>query len=68
MEIYPFRNTDNFLKNERLLLIVDKPLTRSLPELHIDNDDFVINNKNTAGKFKLKTGKYNQSKNRNFIQ
>ena len=50
------------LKNERLLLIVDKPLTRTLPELHIDNDDFVINNKNTAGKFKLKTGKYNQSK------
>jgi hypothetical protein len=47
------------LKNERLLLIVDKPLTRSLPELHIDNDDFVINNKNTGGKFKLKT-RYNK--------
>jgi len=47
------------LKNERLLLIVDKPMTSSLPELHIDNDDFFINNKNTAGNFKLKT-KYNK--------
>lgn len=50
------------LKNERLLLIVDKPLTRSIPELHIDNDDFVINNKNTAGKFKLKTKTNKQTK------
>lgn len=33
------------LKNERLFLIVDKPLTRILPELHEDNDDFILNNK-----------------------
>jgi hypothetical protein len=33
------------LKNERLFLIVDKPLNRILPELHEDNDDFIINNK-----------------------
>jgi hypothetical protein len=33
------------LKNERLFLVVDKPLTRILPELHEDNDDFIINNK-----------------------
>jgi len=33
------------LKNERLFLIVDKPLTRIFPELHEDNDDFIINNK-----------------------
>lgn len=32
-------------KNDRLFLIVDKPLTRILPELHEDNDDFIINNK-----------------------
>ena len=31
------------LKNERLLLVVEKPLTRILPELVEDNDDFVIN-------------------------
>lgn len=47
------------LKNERLLLIVDKPMSSSLPELHIDNDDFAINNRNIAGNFKLKT-KYNK--------
>jgi len=35
----------SLLKNERLFLIVDKPLTRTMPELHEDNDDFIINNK-----------------------
>ena len=33
------------LRNDRLFLVVDKPLTRILPELHEDNDDFIINNK-----------------------
>lgn len=33
------------LKNDRLFLIVDKPLTRILPEIHEDNDDFIISNK-----------------------
>jgi hypothetical protein len=33
------------LRNERLFLIIDKPLTRVLPELHQDNCDFIINNK-----------------------
>ena len=33
------------LRNERLFLVVDKPLTRIFPELHEDNDDFIINNK-----------------------
>lgn len=32
-------------RNERLFLIVDKPLTRILPELHEDNDEFILNNK-----------------------
>jgi hypothetical protein len=35
----------SLLRNERLFLIVDKPLTRVLPELHEDNDDFILNNK-----------------------
>ena len=35
----------SLLRNDRLFLIVDKPLTRILPELHEDNDDFIINNK-----------------------
>lgn len=52
----------HLLKNERLLLIVDKPLVRSLPELHVDNDDFIINNRNAGGKFKLKTRDRKQTK------
>ena len=43
------------LKNERLLLIVDKPLTRTLPELHDDNDEFVLNTQIIpSAKFKLR--------------
>lgn len=53
------------LKNERLLLIVDKPLTRQLPELHQDNDDFIINNNSipSASKYKLRRNNNKQSKN-----
>ena len=39
------REYRSLLRNERLFLVVDKPLTRILPELHEDNDDFIINNK-----------------------
>jgi hypothetical protein len=35
----------SLLRNERLFLVVDKPLTPVMPELHEDNDDFIINNK-----------------------
>jgi len=35
----------SLLRNERLFLVIDKPLTRTLPELHEENDDFIINNK-----------------------
>jgi hypothetical protein len=35
----------SLLRNERLFMIVDKPLTRILPELHEDNDDFILNTK-----------------------
>jgi hypothetical protein len=35
----------SLLKNERFFLIVDKPLTRVLPELHEDNEEFILNNK-----------------------
>ena len=52
------------LKNERLLLVIDKPLTRTLPELHEDNDEFILNNKSipSAAKFKLKRSQQKQSK------
>ena len=31
------------LKTEHMLLVIDKPLTRILPELHEDNEDFILN-------------------------
>lgn len=52
------------LKNERLLLIVDKPLTRQLPELHQDNDDYIMNNSiQSCSKYKLRRRGTKQSKN-----
>ena len=33
------------LCNDRILFIVDKPMTRILPELHDDNDEFLISKK-----------------------
>jgi hypothetical protein len=35
----------SLLRNDRLYVVVDKPLTRILPELHETNDDFIMNNK-----------------------
>jgi hypothetical protein len=55
----------SLLKNDRLFLVVDKPLTRILPELHEDNDDFIINNKiipSNAFQIKKKVQKPQQSK------
>ena len=54
------------LRNERLFLVVDKPLTRILPELHEDNDDFIINNKiipSNTYQIKKKLQRKQQSKN-----
>lgn len=56
----------SLLRTERLFLIVDKPLTRILPELHEDNDDFIINNKIIPGNaisIKKKIQKKQQPKN-----
>jgi len=54
------------LRNERLFLVVDKPLTRIMPELHEDNDDFIINNKiipSNTYQIKKKMQKTQQTKN-----
>ena len=52
------------LKNERLLLVVDKPLCRTLPELHEDADDLMFTGKTIppASNFKLRRN-VKQSKN-----
>jgi hypothetical protein len=31
------------LKSEHMLLVIEKPMTRILPELHEDNEDFIMN-------------------------
>jgi len=42
-------------KSERLLLVVDKPLSRVLPELHEYNDDILLNeNIQTTSKYTIK--------------
>lgn len=38
------------LKTEHMLLVIDKPLTRILPELHEDTDDFITGIYGTSGK------------------
>jgi len=35
----------NLYKLNKLFVVIDKPLTRSLPELHEDNDEFILNTK-----------------------
>jgi len=40
MEIQEYRK---LLENERLLLVVDKPLSRTFPEIFEDNEDFLLN-------------------------
>ena len=44
------------LCNDRILFIVDKPMTRILPELHDDNDEFLINKK-PSKTFKVRRSK-----------
>lgn len=52
------------LRNQQLLLVVDKPLTRVLPELHEDNDEFLLSSKsvNANANLKLKRTKGSTSK------
>jgi hypothetical protein len=43
------------LKSEHMLLVIEKPMTRILPELHEDNDDFMTNIYNNSGGNGMKT-------------
>jgi len=55
------------LKNERLLLIMDKPLIRILPELHEDTDDYLLNSQGikaaSSNKYILNQKNLQKSKN-----
>ena len=50
------------LKSEHMLLVIDKPMTRILPELHEDSEDFIMNiygakqtsSSNQSGIYKVK--------------
>ena len=54
----------NLLQHDRLLFIVDKPLTRILPELHEDNDDlFLLNSNTNSTSLKIKKKSVAVSKN-----
>jgi hypothetical protein len=59
----------SLLRNERLFIIVDKPLTRILPELHDDNDEFILNNKiiPSNNNYQLKSRMQKKKTNKNSI-
>jgi hypothetical protein len=46
------------LKSEHMLLVIEKPMTRILPELHEDNDDFIMNIYGTASTTQSNQGVY----------
>lgn len=53
LSIHEYRNMIN---KESVLLVIDKPLTRILPELHEDNEDHMLHNntkKSSSNKFAL---------------
>jgi hypothetical protein len=41
-------------KSQHMMLIVEKPVTRILPEIHEDNDNFLKTNYSNGGKYKVK--------------
>jgi hypothetical protein len=44
-------------KSQHMMLVVEKPITRILPEIHEDNDNLIMgggNNYNNCGKYKVK--------------
>lgn len=42
----------NLFKNDKLYLMIDKPLTKIYPEIHEDNDEFILNNKIIISNYK----------------
>lgn len=51
MDIQEFRKLS---KSNHMLLTVDKPVTRVLPELHEDSDKFIMQNTQMRGNYKVK--------------
>lgn len=56
------------LRNERFFLVIDKPLTRVMPELHEDNDEFILNNKIIpSNTYQVKSSRLLRKKNKSSI-
>ena len=47
------------LTYDRFLFVIDKPLTRILPELHEDNDDFLLSKNTSYNNLKIKKNNNN---------
>ena len=57
------------LKNDYLLMIIDKPLTRILPELHEENNNFLNHNNNhVSSSYKIKKKKETVNSKNNILQ
>ena len=41
-------------KSQHMILVVEKPVTRILPEIHEDNDNLLKTNYSNGGKYKVK--------------
>jgi hypothetical protein len=41
-------------KSQHMMLVVDKPVTRVLPEIHEDNESFLKTSYSNGGKYKVK--------------
>jgi len=46
----------SLFKLDKLIVVTDKPLSRSLPELHEDNDEFILNTKIIPSNIKQRYG------------
>lgn len=55
------------LTYDRLLFVIDKPLTRILPELHKDNDDFLLSKNVSYNNLKIKKNNTNVNVSKNDI-
>ena len=55
------------LTYDRLLFVIDKPLTRILPELHKDNDDFLLSKNVSYNNLKIKKNNSNINVSKNDI-
>lgn len=49
------------LKTQHMLLVVDKPMSRILPELHDDNEEVILTNNSHKGTYKVKRANEHKS-------